>query len=249
MPFTFSHPAIVLPLTKINPKYISSSALIMGSMSPDFEYFINMKLGRIHGHTLSGAFYYDLPVTLICLILFHLLVRDTLIDHLPHPLHEKYKHLKKLNWICYFKLRWHVVLYCSLIGIFSHLFWDSFTHAPGFFSSVFPALNESVYVFNTHIKVYYLLQITSSVVGAMAILIAVAWYYPAWKNYALLKLKNWTKTFHYILVVMMVCFSILLIKQAESLNEFVGTSIAGALIGLMVAPILLSKVKKQTDKI
>ncbi|WP_434297574.1 DUF4184 family protein [Clostridium sporogenes] len=40
MPFTFSHPAIVLHLEKKWNKYFSFTALILGSMSPDFEYFI-----------------------------------------------------------------------------------------------------------------------------------------------------------------------------------------------------------------
>jgi len=36
MPFTFSHPAIVLPLTKARLK-LSATGLIVGSTIPDFE--------------------------------------------------------------------------------------------------------------------------------------------------------------------------------------------------------------------
>ena len=68
MPFTFSHPAIVLPLLKLSPKYISASAVIIGSMAPDFEYFIRMRLQQVHGHNLAGAFFFDLPVAIICSI-------------------------------------------------------------------------------------------------------------------------------------------------------------------------------------
>ncbi|SEF46838.1 protein of unknown function [Flavobacterium urumqiense] len=42
MPFTFSHPAIILPFLK--NKKLSATALIIGSMSPDFEYFFRMKM-------------------------------------------------------------------------------------------------------------------------------------------------------------------------------------------------------------
>ena len=38
MPFTFSHPAIILPLAKINAKYISLTALVAGSMAPDSDF-------------------------------------------------------------------------------------------------------------------------------------------------------------------------------------------------------------------
>ena len=241
MPFTFSHPAIVLPLIKIKPKYISSSALIMGSMAPDFEYFINMELGRVHGHTLAGAFYYDLPVTFICLLIFHLMVRDTLIDHLPHPLQKKYMHLKGVNWLQYLRKRWFVVLYCSVIGIMSHLCWDSFTHAPGFFVELIPFLQTDVSFFGQSMKAYYLMQILSSVIGGLIILVVTAWYYPAWKNRAILKIKHWQKTLQYLLVVMLVCFTVMILRGIENLNEFVATAIAGALIGLMAATFILSR--------
>jgi len=43
MPFTFSHPAIVLPLATLRRQWISATGLIIGSITPDFEYFIRMK--------------------------------------------------------------------------------------------------------------------------------------------------------------------------------------------------------------
>ncbi len=52
MPFTFAHPAAVLPFMKKQSKYISVTALILGSMAPDFEYFYildRMVLLAIHG--------------------------------------------------------------------------------------------------------------------------------------------------------------------------------------------------------
>jgi hypothetical protein len=38
MPFTLSHQPFFLPFLKI--KKLSATALIIGSMSPDFEYFL-----------------------------------------------------------------------------------------------------------------------------------------------------------------------------------------------------------------
>ncbi len=216
-------------------------------MAPDFEYFINMELGRVHGHTMAGAFYYDLPVTLICLLIFHLMVRDSLVDHLPHPLQKKYNHLKGMNWLLYFKKKWIVVLYSSVIGIMSHLFWDSFTHAPGYFANLIPFLQNDVSFLGHSIKAYYFLQFISSVFGALIILVVIAWYYPAWKNYSILKLKSWQKTLNYLLVVMVVCFIVMMLRGIENLNEFVATAIAGTLIGLIVAPFILSKFRLTTN--
>ena len=73
MPFTFSHPAIILPLLKLGKNKVSATALIAGSMAPDFEYFINFQMKQIHGHTAAGMFYYDFPLAiLLCLSLIHI---------------------------------------------------------------------------------------------------------------------------------------------------------------------------------
>ncbi len=49
MPFTFSHPAIVLPFLK--KKHFSATALVVGTMSPDLEYFFRMKIQSEISHT------------------------------------------------------------------------------------------------------------------------------------------------------------------------------------------------------
>ena len=72
MPVTFAHPAIVLPFYK-KPKFFSMTTLIIGSMSPDFEYFLRMKIKSDMSHTLLGIFYFDLPITLIIALSFTLL--------------------------------------------------------------------------------------------------------------------------------------------------------------------------------
>lgn len=83
MPFTFSHPAIVLPLAFLPKKIISITGLIIGSLTPDFEYFIRMKLSSEYSHTISGVFLFDLPLGIILTFLFHGIVRNKLIDNLP----------------------------------------------------------------------------------------------------------------------------------------------------------------------
>ncbi|WP_220463965.1 DUF4184 family protein [Adhaeribacter radiodurans] len=44
MPFTFSHPAIVLPLTLLLRKWYSLTGLVIGSLTPDFEYFYQFSI-------------------------------------------------------------------------------------------------------------------------------------------------------------------------------------------------------------
>ena len=52
MPFTPAHPAIVLPL--IRSRYFSATGLIIGSLSPDFEYFFKMSVDSIYSHSKGG---------------------------------------------------------------------------------------------------------------------------------------------------------------------------------------------------
>lgn len=132
MPFTFSHPAIVLPLARIKGRFISVSALVVGSMTPDFEYFIKMKLSGRFSHTLPGAFIFCLPVGFALLTAFHLIVKRPFINALPSYIYARLIWLRDFDF--WPSLKKHPFRYAVflLTGIFSHLLWDSFTHANHF---------------------------------------------------------------------------------------------------------------------
>lgn len=234
MPFTFSHPAIVLPLLKLKPRYISGSAVVIGSMAPDFEYFINMRLRQVHGHTLAGTLYYDLPITLICLLIFHGIVKKTLIDHLPDFLQKKFHKARHFDWFAYAQKNWYVVVWSALLGIFSHLFWDAFTHAPGYFVQYIPFLNKTLDIFGVSIPCYDLMQLLSTLVGGMIVLLVFIW--PLHAPDHDFKLR---KTIKYVTVVFIVAVLTMIFRGVSNQNEFIATSIAGTLIGLIAAPFIL----------
>ena len=83
MPFTFSHPAVVLPLNYLPKKWFSLTALVAGSMVPDFEYFMRMRADSMYSHTWRGLFWFDLPLALLLIWIYNDLVKDKLIDHAP----------------------------------------------------------------------------------------------------------------------------------------------------------------------
>jgi len=59
------------------------------------------------------------------------------------------------------------------IGAMTHNAWDSFTHPAGFAVVKFPLLRESVWVLgNRNVRVYELLQHSSTLVGLLVILVA-----------------------------------------------------------------------------
>jgi hypothetical protein len=130
MPFTFSHPALVLPLYAAGKKYLSLSGLVMGSMAPDFEYFFRMKKGiSYYSHSPAGLLYFNLPLSLGLLFLFHEIVRNPLIFHLPPWLFKRFYVYHAFQWRTYFKKHWLAVVVSVLAGAITHLGWDWLTHA------------------------------------------------------------------------------------------------------------------------
>src|SRR5580765_7324040 len=105
MPFTFSHPALVLPLIKARLK-LSATGLIIGSMIPDFEYFIRMTDISKYSHTLTGIFWFDIPLALFVCFIYHLVVRNSLFDNLPSFLKERVSAYKGFDWSGYFQKNW-----------------------------------------------------------------------------------------------------------------------------------------------
>lgn len=103
MPFTFSHPAIVLPLTYLPKKWYSLTGLVIGSIAPDFEYFIRIKVQSNYSHTWFGLFYFNLPLGIILAFIFHNIVRNTLIQNTPIFLQQRFNKVISFQWNNYFK--------------------------------------------------------------------------------------------------------------------------------------------------
>ena len=62
MPFTFSHPAAILPIHSRFKNWIPLSALVIGSLVPDAAYYLpTPEHFRTHSHTLLGTFSTSLP--------------------------------------------------------------------------------------------------------------------------------------------------------------------------------------------
>ena len=165
MPFTPGHPAIVLPL--LRSRFVSATGLVIGSMSPDFEYFFRMSVMGIHGHTKAGLFYFDIPVTIVIALIFHAVVKRNLIANLPAFLQRRFQDTLNLDFVAYLKKHWGIFLMSALIGAGSHIFWDSFTHNNRFFVRLFSEVYDNTYVFfrGANYPLFYVLQQISTAVG------------------------------------------------------------------------------------
>jgi len=172
MAYTFSHPAAILPLRK----HLPFSALIVGSMAPDFLYFIPGVPHSHYGHSTQGIFTFSLPASLFVLWLFHTVLKKPWMRLLPYSHQQR---LVALQGPFRFggTRRFFTLLFTAFIAIETHIWWDAFTHSQGFFPKHFSALKATVI---PGYQVYGLLQIFTSVLGAVIILIAyLRWYHQA----------------------------------------------------------------------
>tara|TARA_R110002020_G_scaffold97708_5_gene233175 strand:+ start:4304 stop:5035 length:732 start_codon:yes stop_codon:yes gene_type:complete len=165
MPFTFAHPAIILPLAHLPRKWFSLTGLVIGSLTPDFEYFLRMAIKSDHSHTVGGLLWFDLPLGLAISFIFHNLVRDRLFDNLPRFLKSRFGAFTEFDWNGYFKKNWMVVIISILLGAISHIFWDGFTHDHGYFVGLIPTLSNTVGLFGGHTPIFKILQHASTLVG------------------------------------------------------------------------------------
>lgn len=245
MPFTFSHPAIVLPATYLPKKYYSLSGLIMGSMTPDFEYFIRMKDFSKYSHTWPGMFWFDLPLGLALIFIFHNVVRNTLIQYLPFSLNVRFSVFEKFNWNNYFRKNVIVVIISLLVGIASHLFWDSFTHDGGYFAESIPALSEKTHVLSYSFFGATIFQYASSVVGGL-IMIMYIFRFPE------VKYTGHKNIFNFWLIFFLIMIFVLSARlYLDSLlhhhrhEDVIVTMISGALIGIVFLSIVFNENKKR----
>jgi hypothetical protein len=247
MPFTFSHPAIVLPLTYLPKRWFSLTGLIIGSLTPDFEYFIRMKMQSNYSHTLSGLFWFDIPLGLLLTFIFHNFVRESLIDNLPILLKSRLYSFKQFDWNNYLKKNWFVIIISILIGAISHLFWDSFTHAHGYFVEIIPMLTNKIDILGMQIPILKILQHSSTLLGGIIISFALL-KLPVDKSIARqLNLKYWYILAGLSLAIIFIRFSIGL--DYKVYGQFIVTGISAVLISLTFTPWIIRKINDGNDSL
>ncbi|MCG2611794.1 DUF4184 family protein [Flavobacterium sp. SM15] len=245
MPFTFSHPAIVLPLTYLPKRWFSLTGLVIGSLTPDFEYFIRMKVQSNYSHTLSGLFWFDIPLGLLLAFIFHNFVRESLIDNLPTILKSRLSSFRQFNWNNHFKKNWFVIIISVLIGAISHLFWDSFTHVHGYFVEIIPMLINKIDILGMQIPIFKILQHSSTLLGGTVICFAL-FKLPADKKVkGEFKLKYWSVLAGLTLTIILIRFSMGLNYKAY--GQIIVTGISAMLISLILTPWIIKTITSENN--
>ncbi len=164
MPFTLAHPAVVIPLHKRLAGYLSLSALIIGSVMPDFAYFLPMQVTGFYSHSLVGLIGFCLPAGILIYYTFHLVMKRPLTRLLPLRLENL---ANQSTTTTSFSSRTLLIVSISLlIGALTHIIWDSFTHYFMWPVQNIPLLRtELVAIGNYHVYLYRLIQHVSTLLG------------------------------------------------------------------------------------
>jgi len=179
MPFTLSHPAAAVPFARWG---LVLSALVVGSLSPDLNYFLCLSTRCQFGHTLLGIFLLDIPAGFAVLWLFHTVLKRPLLSLLPvthqQCLMPLATHFHFVPW-----QRFWLIVLSLLLGALTHIVWDSFTHYSGWMVQQLPILRTAVIEIGQNgqkvIRVHHILQQGSTLLG---VALLFYWYYQWFKQ-------------------------------------------------------------------
>lgn len=249
MPFTISHAIYAIPLRHIKPKYFSITGLILGSMSPDFEYFLRLEPYQSIGHSIEGLFVQAIPISVILALFFHFIIKIPFSTHLTSKFSINNRVFQLLN---YSELRttasWLIFLFSVILGFITHIFLDGFTHQHGFFVSLFPILKEQLLL---GFPIYKLLQYALSVLGIILLastLISHITKSKVVKNTQYEVSSQDKRIYWAIVILVMVTLTMAKLLFSDSnniLGIIVVAPITGTIFGIMVSS-LLWQVKKRS---
>ena len=178
MPFTISHAAAVLPLRKLTRSYFPLAALMIGSMSPDFAYFLPGEPLRLLTHSIPGIFWFCWPVSMAVWLVFTHVLEQPTFALLPDSWYARFTPSSREVTSRTLALASAAVI----VGAATHVLWDSFTHRGTRIVDVLPGLHSvAFYYHGWRIRWFMVLQHLSTVAG-MAILLVWAWRLPRTNN-------------------------------------------------------------------
>lgn len=179
MPFTLAHPAAVLPLRSV--RYLRMAPLIVGAIVPDLPYYLPSRLARLvpPTHLLAHSVTLDLPLGLALLAGLVLLRRPLTALLWPRARTVCLRALMPFDRVS----DWVLAVPAIVIGVWTHLLWDSFTHSDGWMVHRVSALSAPFALGPYNGTVCHALQYLSSVIG---LFVLVLWYarLPAPRNAA-----------------------------------------------------------------
>jgi hypothetical protein len=172
VPFTPSHAAAVLPFLRTP---LPASALVIGSMAPDFPFFVPVAPG-LRTHTAVAIGTTDVVLGALGWLLWHGLLAAPALAVAPGALRARLTGVALGVRVRVRDARSALVTVVALaLGSATHVLWDEFTHARRWGPEHLSALDETWGL----MPGYRWLQYLSSLVGALVLL---AWLVHWWRR-------------------------------------------------------------------
>jgi hypothetical protein len=174
LPFTLSHPAAVLPIHAASRQQLPLVALIIGSMAPDFAYFMHGVPGA-YTHSWPGLVF-CVPAGLLLYWVFHLLLKRPVSLLLPEWCGAKLRAAAFSGPVLPPVVFWKIIVALTL-GTATHILWDGCTHRNTWAYWQWEVLRMNLgFVAGRPLFLYKLLQHLGTALG----LIAEIWWLRRW---------------------------------------------------------------------
>lgn len=243
MPFTFAHPIYIAPAKIIKTQYLSFTGLVLGSMAPDFEYFIALEPYQRIGHTHWGLLLEAIPLSVVMILLLQIVMRPFAL-HLPSLFDLDARVYGLLRSFDYRRLRsWVVFLASVVIGFYSHIILDAFTHQSGYAVTRLQALQNLLW----GLPVYKLMQYFLSMFGVMAELLIILRIFAQASVEAagFSRIPSKRKRFYWICVIAaaagVTAVKLAVTSSANTLGIVVVAPISGLVLGIAAAGVIFRK--------
>jgi hypothetical protein len=163
MPFTLSHPAVVVSLAKFG---LPLSALVVGSVVPDLPTYLGLSHHtRNLTHSALGIVLVCVPVGLVTLSVFHRLLKLPLLSLLPENHQQRLAPLAR-NFHFLPLPQLGVITTALFVGSLSHLVWDEFTSTNRVTEEYLPFFTTPISVFSSGpIPLVIILNYLCSIMG------------------------------------------------------------------------------------
>jgi hypothetical protein len=248
MPFTFSHPAIILPFENSKRKWFSLTGLIVGSIVPDIEFLLRLRETENFAHTWLGLLVFNIPVAVLLSFIFHNLLRNPLVINSPKFFRERFASLLSFNWPAYFKQHKTSFFVSVLIGVASHIFLDAFTHYDGAIAKRSSFFFNEIIIWKHPFPMYLILQIVTSLAGALYIL----WFIFKMKKVETTITKNNITLYWMMLTIVTIIIFVVRImvdKAHQSFNDIFIAAVGSGLYALLVVSVFIQGKKKSPNSI
>jgi hypothetical protein len=125
LPFTYlAHQAPALALKQRWPTWFDGTALVLGTMAPDWAYALNGSALAFDAHSLLGVVAFCTPMAMVVAAVLRR-VSPTLFTYAPNP---KQMPLQQLRVLALRRPPLATTALSACLGALTHVAWDLFTH-------------------------------------------------------------------------------------------------------------------------